>query len=93
MKRVYRIPCLERYALDTNQDCLFKLGKKPHMHLEEVSIFSLNHVIIKSTKIMKNFLKVCKRGSLLGNEEHHLGGDLPIFEIIYSNLEQRSIFS
>ena len=34
-----------------------------------------------------------KRGSLLGNEEHHLGGDLPIFEIIYSNLEQRSIFS
>ena len=35
----------------------------------------------------------CKRGSLLGNEEHHLGGDLPIFEIIYSNLEQRSIFS
>ena len=38
-------------------------------------------------------LAVSKRGSLLGNEEHHLGGDLPIFEIIYSNLEQRSIFS
>ena len=34
-----------------------------------------------------------KRGSLLGNEEPHLGGDSPIFEIIYSNLEQRSIFS
>ena len=36
-----------------------------------------------------NFLK---RGSLLGNEETHLGGDSPIFEIIYSNLEQTSIF-
>ena len=32
-------------------------------------------------------------GSLLGNEEIHLGGDSPIFEKIYSNLEQRSIFS
>ena len=36
---------------------------------------------------------VLKRGSLLGNEEPHLGGDSPIFEMIYSNLEQRSIFS
>ena len=36
---------------------------------------------------------VLKRGSLLGNEETDLGGDSPIFEIIYSNLEQRSIFS
>ena len=34
-----------------------------------------------------------KRGSLLGNEEHHLGGNSPIFEIEYSDLEQRSIFS
>ena len=34
-----------------------------------------------------------KRGSLLGNEEIHLVGDLLIFEIEYSNLEQRSIFS
>ena len=29
----------------------------------------------------------------LGNEELDLGGDLPIFEIIYPNLEQRSIFA
>ena len=36
---------------------------------------------------------VLKRGSLLGNEETHLGGDSPIFEIIYGNLEQRSIFA
>jgi hypothetical protein len=34
-----------------------------------------------------------KRGSLLGNEEQHFGGDSPIFEIEYSNLKQRSIFS
>ena len=34
-----------------------------------------------------------KRGSLLGNEELDLGGDSPIFEIIYPNLEQRSIFA
>jgi hypothetical protein len=40
---------------------------------------------------LKKFL--VKRGSLSGNEEIHLGGDSPIFEIIYSNLEQRSIFS
>ena len=36
---------------------------------------------------------ILKRASLLGNEEPHLVGDSPIFEIIYSNLEQRSIFS
>ena len=36
---------------------------------------------------------VSKRGSLLGNEEHNLGGDLPIFEIEYSDFEQMSIFS
>ena len=41
----------------------------------------------------KYFEGELKRGSLLGNEEPHLGGDLPIFKIIYSNLEQRSIFS
>ena len=34
-----------------------------------------------------------KRGSLLGNEEIHLVGDSPIFEIEYSNLEERSNFS
>ena len=33
-----------------------------------------------------------KRGCLLGNEEIHLGGDSPIFEIIYSNLEQLGQF-
>ena len=40
-----------------------------------------------------NFFGNEKRGSLLGNEELDLGGDSPIFEIIYHNLEQRSIFA
>ena len=43
--------------------------------------------------ISLNLVLKVKRGSLLGNEELDLGGDSPIFEIIYSNLEQRSIFS
>ena len=51
----------------------------------------LNQVCIHFSQL-KNFLFL-KRGSLLENEEPHLGGDSPIFEIIYSNLEQRSIFS
>ena len=38
-------------------------------------------------------LRFDERGSLLGNEEPHFVGDSPIFEIIYSNLEQKSIFS
>ena len=30
------------------------------MHILEISIFSLNHVIVRPTKIMNNLLKVCK---------------------------------
>ena len=44
-------------AVDTIQDFLCKLGMKPHMHLVEISIFSLNHVITRPTKIIKD---VCK---------------------------------
>ena len=36
---------------------------------------------------------VFKRASLLGNEDTDLGGDSPIFEIEYPNLEQKSIFA
>ena len=39
-------------ALDTVQDFLIKLGIKPHMHLWEISILSLNNVIVRPTKIM-----------------------------------------
>ena len=33
----------QAYTLDTIQDFLCKLGMKPHMHLLEISIFSLNN--------------------------------------------------
>ena len=44
-------------TVDTIQDFLCKLGMKPHMHLVDISIFSLNHVITRPTKIIKD---VCK---------------------------------
>ena len=44
-------------TVDTIQDFLCKLGMKPHMHLVEITIFSLNHVIPKPAKIIKD---VCK---------------------------------
>ena len=40
--------------VDTIQDFLRKLGMKPHVHLVEISIFSLNNVIIRPTKIIKD---------------------------------------
>ena len=40
------------YIVDTIQDFLRKLGMKPHVHLVEISIFSLNNVIVRPTKIM-----------------------------------------
>ena len=39
-------------TLDTVQDFLIKLGIKPRMHLWEISILSLNNVIVRPTKIM-----------------------------------------
>ena len=46
--------------LETFQDFLIMLGIKPCMHVLEISIFSLNHVIVRPTKIMNNPLKDCK---------------------------------
>ena len=43
--------------VDTIQYFLCKLGMKPHMHLVEISIFSLNHVIVRPTKIIKDLSK------------------------------------
>ena len=40
------------YVLETVQDFLIKLGIKPLMYLSEISIFSLNNVILRLTKIM-----------------------------------------
>ena len=45
--------------LDTIQDFLCKLGMKPHIHLVEISIFSLNHVIVRPTEIIKDLCKAC----------------------------------
>ena len=43
---------LANYIVDTVQDFLIKLGIKPRMHQWEISIFSLNNVIVRPTKIM-----------------------------------------
>ena len=38
--------------LDTVQDFLNKLGMKSCIHTVEISIFSMNHAIVRPTKIM-----------------------------------------
>ena len=45
---------VKAYPIDTIQDFLRKLGMKPHVHLVEISIFSLNNVIARPTKIIKD---------------------------------------
>ena len=35
-------------TLETVQDFLIKLGNKPHMHMLEVSVFSLNHLTVQT---------------------------------------------
>ena len=47
------------FALDTVQDFLIKLGIKTCMHLWEISLFSLNIVILRPTKIMNRADKNC----------------------------------
>ena len=42
----------ETLRVNTVQDFLIKLGIKPHMHQWEISIFPLNNVIVRPTKIM-----------------------------------------
>ena len=46
--------------LDTVTDFLIELGMKPCMHLIEISIFALNDVTARLTKIMNNLLKHLK---------------------------------
>ena len=50
-----RVPTVESV-----QDFLIKLGIKPRMHILEIVIFLLNHVIFRPTKIMNNLLKDAK---------------------------------
>ena len=40
------------FLVHTVQDFLIKLGVKPRMHLLEIDIFWLYHVIVRPTKIM-----------------------------------------
>ena len=40
------------YRVETVQDFLIKLGIKPLMYLLEISIFSLNNIILRLTKII-----------------------------------------
>ena len=53
----YFFPCSKEqydtlYLIETVQDFLIKLDIKPLMHLLKISIFSLNNVILRLTKIM-----------------------------------------
>ena len=46
--------------VESVQDFLSKLDMKPCVHLVEISIFSLNHAIIRLTKIINNLVKELK---------------------------------
>ena len=48
---------LNIYILDNIEDFFGNLGMKQHMHLVEISIFSLNLVIVRPTKIIKDLCK------------------------------------
>ena len=52
----WRKVMMKHNALDTVQDFLIKLGIKQRLHILKKIIFSLNHVIVRPTKIMN---KVC----------------------------------
>ena len=47
-------------VIDTFQDFLIKLGIKQHIHILKISIFSLNHIIVRPTKSMNNLLEHLK---------------------------------
>ena len=47
-------------VVESVQDFLIKLDMKPRMHEVKISVFSLNYVIIRLTKIMNNLLEHLK---------------------------------
>ena len=47
-------------ALDTFQDFLIAKHMKPYMHIKEISISSLKHVIVRPTKTPKSADKKCQ---------------------------------
>ena len=60
VKQYMRENNVSAFTVDTVQDFLIKLDMKPCMHLVEISIFSLNNVTVRLTKIMNNLLKHLK---------------------------------
>ena len=60
LKFFLQVEVLSSCKIESVQDFLIKLDMKPCMHLVEISIFLLNHVIIRLTKIMNNLLKRLK---------------------------------
>ena len=48
---------IDSFSLDTFQDFLIAVHMKPHMDLLEISISSLNHVIVRPTKTPKSAVK------------------------------------
>ena len=48
------------FLVESFQDFLIELDMKPRMHLVETSIFSLNNVTVRLTKIMNNLLEHLK---------------------------------
>ena len=50
----------EANTVESVQDFLMQLDMKPCVHLVEISIFSLNHVIVRLTIIMNNLFKHLK---------------------------------
>ena len=51
---------MDVFLVESFQDFLIELDIKPRMHLVETSIFSLNNVTVRLTKIMNNLLKHLK---------------------------------
>ena len=47
-------------TLDTFQDFLITEHMKPHMHILEISISSLNYVVVRPTKTPKSANKKCQ---------------------------------
>ena len=60
LRQVLNLSNLITSRLRVLQDFLIELDMKPCMHLVEISIFSLNHVIIRFPKIMNNLLEHLK---------------------------------
>ena len=53
-------PLAATHRIESFRDFLIQLDMKPRMHLVEISIFSLNNVIDRITKIMTNLLEHLK---------------------------------